>query len=278
MNRGKSEVDWKAALYGGAIGALFAIIVSCIGMVCVMRHNEDYTDAKFAEAETKEEATAAGVDEIAVDAGVTAPTETGGDWTLTTAQGKEITYHIPAEHYNLTDEYLALVPSSLGLSNAVTAENFLITGDSQSVNTSVDSINIATFSELYNLYEQLYGEAFTQEGIEAVYSPAYTYAMQGSIPEDAPENYEIEELDSITNGDVTYRVFNVNYDTSYTYTTDADGNALDTPETQTVHTQHLAAYSDTEDAVEIVVYSSDNTPESESKLLDEFINGAVTEE
>lgn len=205
-----------------------------------------------------------GLTEVSVDS------PKGGTATITTSDGEIFTYNIPEDHYNITSSYLATVAQVYGVAS-VSAPNLIITGDGPSVTDSKGSINASTFSNTKSIYSQIFGQDFDSLPDESVYSPAYEYILNGEIPESADDSYTVKEFDAIEKDGVTYRVVSVDYDTDYTEYEDADGNTIEEPEMNIVHTHNLSAYSDTNDTIELIAYTADNDTDVEYQMLKDFI-------
>lgn len=194
--------------------------------------------------------------------GALAASEKGGTTSLTLEDGTVVTYQIPGNMYNVRDDYLALVTSAYGMNTAATSENLIVLGSDNSVYTSKDAITATTFSDLYNMFGQIYGEAWNDIDPDSIWPPVYQFMNTGELPETPYTNYSVEELESVSGGDIRYRVFKQEYDAA---SEDAEGNEI------TEHVVQLAAYSETDDVIEIIVDEENKDVDKMVKILKDFI-------
>lgn len=188
---------------------------------------------------------------------------TGGERNITTEDGKDITYHIPTDHYDITDSYFELLSTGTGMS--ITDDATVICGNTPTVADATQSVTATPYSSLYSVFTSLYGEEVL---LEDIYTPAYTLHSSGTLPTELPLNYTAEVYgDTIKHDGVTYTVYNVNYDDDQTDYTVAE------PEEVIVHVQQLTAFSDTNDVIEISVFDANADLEVEYELLKKFITG-----
>lgn len=165
--------------------------------------------------------------------------------SLTTRDGDVLEYTIPESMYNLSTEYANSLNEIYGV-DSITPDNLFIAGDAMSLYSSVNSINASPMSKVEEIYKCLYGDDFDTSAV--AYSTAYLYMQNGVIPEDCPDDYTINEHEAVHVKGITYRVFEVHYTS---LSENEDGEAM------TVSTDCLMSYSDTEDSVEIVIYTGD---------------------
>lgn len=194
----------------------------------------------------------------------------GGTATITTEQGQAFEYTIPSDHYNITSNYLSTVATVYGV-DSITAPNIVITGDGESVTDSQCSINASTFSNTRSIYEQIFDKEMLNDPESSVYSPAYGYILNGEAPDGTDESYVFKRLDDIVKDGVTYKVVTVDYDTDYTVYVDEEGNTIENPEKNIVHSHNTSAYSDTEDVIEIIAYTANDDVDKEYDLIKSFI-------
>lgn len=197
----------------------------------------------------------------------------GGEAIIRTTSGEEIPVKIADDQYLISEDYLSILAKGFGTTETIKADNLVITGNKPSVTQSLTSVNAATFNDIFEIYCQIYGEEFRSEGVEGIWSPAYTLMHTGSLPEDLPDNYTVEEYGEITHNDITWKFYEVNYETDETIYTDAAGNELPEEEVvpNIVHTQFLVAYSDTEDPVEVMCYEENNNTDNQYKMILDFL-------
>lgn len=185
-------------------------------------------------------------------------------WTINTTSGEELHFTTPEDMYSLTDQYLENLASYYEM-DSVTSDSMIVIGDTTTPYQSNTIINANSLSDVKAILNQVYADEEDYKSDDIIDSAAYVYMTTGEIPEDAPDNFEISEVDECKSEDVTYKVFKIEYDTTY----EAEGEG---EEATTVHTQQLSAYSDTEDAIEIIINQAEFNQEEGIALLHEFLN------
>ena len=178
---------------------------------------------------------------------------------LILSDGTKYTYNIPEGHNCITANYIDNVVQAYGTESDIFADN-IVTGDGDSIYNSVESVSATTISSLKSLMHSLYGDDINVDDL--AYSEAYTYMKTGEVPETNLIDYSIEEVDTITVGDVTYKAYYV----SYYIDAEGTGNKDDY-----IKNEQLMCYSDTEDVIEIIVYANDNIKERTLELLHDFL-------
>ena len=172
---------------------------------------------------------------------------------LVLSDGTKYTYNIPKGHNCITANYIDNVVQAYDTESDIFADNIIVTGDGDSIYNSVESVSATTISSLKSLMRSLYGD-------DLAYSEAYTYMKTGEVPETNLIDYSIEEVDTITVGDVTYKAYYV----SYYIDAEGTGNKDDY-----IKNEQIMCYSDTEDVIEIIVYA--NIKERALELLHDFL-------
>lgn len=180
--------------------------------------------------------------------------------TVDLESGESLTYYIPDEHYYLTDNYLASVKASYNAANDLESPGLIVTGNEPSVYGSSEAINATPISGIKVLMQGLYGDDV--EIGDLAYSEAYTYMTTGEIPETEALNYTIDEVATVEKDGITYKAYHVSYDIDYSGT--GDENSI-------VHNEQLMCYSDTEDPMEIIIYTGDYDEERSLELLYTFL-------
>lgn len=180
--------------------------------------------------------------------------------TVDLESGESLTYYIPDEHYYLTDNYLASVKASYNAANDLESPGLIVTGNEPSVYGSSEAINATPISGIKVLMQGLYGDDV--EIGDLAYSEAYTYMTTGEIPETEALNYTIDEVATVEKDGITYKAYHVSYDIDYSGT--GDENSI-------VHNEQLMCYSDTEDPMEIIIYTGDYDEERSLELLHTFL-------
>ena len=183
--------------------------------------------------------------------------------TLSLNSGEDIVLHVPTGHYKTSGDFVNTIVNTYGV-DSVDLSRTLFTGSSNTLFGSEQAINCMAFSNLT--------EILTDLGVEDVsaveYSTAYTYMKTGEItPGEYEENYKLEELEAITCGSITYRVFEVYYETPTTVVDPETNEEVVTSMT----TNCLQVYSDTEDTLEIIIYTGDYNRETALDLLKQFL-------
>lgn len=179
---------------------------------------------------------------------------------LVLSDGTKCTYNIPKGHNCITSNYIDNVVQAYGTESDIFADNIIVTGDGDSIYNSVESVSATTISSLKSLMRSLYGDDINVDDL--AYSEAYTYMKTGEVPETNLIDYSIEEVDSITVGDVTYKAYYV----SYYIDAEGTGNKDDY-----IKNEQLMCYSDTEDVIEIIVYANSNVKKRTLELLHDFL-------
>ena len=179
---------------------------------------------------------------------------------LVLSDGTKYTYNIPKGHNCITANYIDNVVQAYGTEPDIFADNIIVTGDGDSIYNSVESVSATTISSLKSLMRSLYGDDINVDDL--AYSEAYTYMKTGEVPETTLIDYSIEEVDTITVGDVTYKAYYV----SYYIDAEGTGNKDDY-----IKNEQLMCYSDTEDVIEIIVYANSNVKERTLELLHDFL-------
>lgn len=180
--------------------------------------------------------------------------------TVNLESGEELTYYIPEDHYYLTDNYLASVKYSYNAENDLESPGLIVTGNESSVYGSSEAINATPISGIKVLMKGLYGDDV--EIGDLAYSEAYTYMVTGEVPETNALNYEIEEVATVEKDGITYKAYHVSYDIDYSGTGEEDS---------IVHSEQLMCYSDTEDPMEIIIYTGGYDEERSLELLHTFL-------
>lgn len=185
------------------------------------------------------------------------------DWTMTCADGTEFSFKTPENFYSLSDQYADTMTQYYG--TEFSADNTVCVGDDQQQYQSSVLINASPLSNTKKVVEAVYADDDSVNVDDFKYSEAYQYILTGEMDESI-ENVELLELDSITTTQgKTFRVFQVDRDTEY-YTDDTQ------TETTMVHSTELIAYSDNEDAMEVLVYMNEFDKDAGIKYLTEFLN------
>ncbi|MCM1215002.1 MAG: hypothetical protein NC548_10835 [Lachnospiraceae bacterium] len=254
------KVNYKTVLMSALVSLLMVVIGVCICICVVINKTKDDETVSVQDVEYE-----AG---DVLPSGAVASDEQGGTASITLADGTVLEYNIPSAHYALHDDYLNLVATAYGISTPVVSDNLVVTGNENNVYSSTDAITATTFADIYNIYAQIYGDAWSDVEMSELYPPVYEYIQSGEVPETPYLNYAINEVDTIEKDGVTYRVFEQDYDTTYTQAAEGDTGEV---EEVTEHVHQLAAYSDTEDVVEIIVDVESNNTKDAVKLLKEFI-------
>lgn len=192
-------------------------------------------------------------------------------FSVKTTDGTNVTFHTPKDWYSLTDQYQENLQAFYA-NDSVEVSNMFVVGNADTTGNSTSLINAAPISEVSKVMKKVYGDEYKEE--DMLVSEAYTYMTTGKLPEELPDNYKIDELETIKVGDVSYKLYEVNYDTTYTDDT-SNSNEEGTESTEAketvVHTQKIACYSDTEDPIEIIMYMAEFNKDKAISLIKEFL-------
>ena len=183
-----------------------------------------------------------------------------GDFTVK-LNDETLSFYIPEGMFDVKEGYLKTLSSTYNIESQK-YENLICLGNDEDLFKSVNAITAAPISTTKEIYNTLYGDTFDADTV--AYSTAYRYMTTGRLPSDAPDNYKINELESITVGDLTYRTFSVSYDTSYDKEDGAKGM---------YSTVCLTAYTNTglDDDMEIIIYLEEWNDSQAIRLLKEFL-------
>lgn len=174
------------------------------------------------------------------------------------SSGETMTFYTPSKYFSLTDQYLDTIGDYYDV-DTVTSDTMFVVGDNADQTLADTIINMDVVSDLPNVFTQLYGKTYTAS--EVGESTAYKYMKTGSIPDDAEDDYKINEIDKFTVNGIEFRTFAVSYSNTYQ---DDDGND------QKVETKEIATYSNTDDAIEIVLYQTTYDEDAAVSLIHEF--------
>ena len=263
---GKSNINWGTWIAAVCVSMVLSILAN-LGLSYVLIKKYVPT----AQEVTTEEAPAMEVTDE--DTGEVKTYVAGGEAVIKTASGETIPVKVAEDQYLISEDYLSILAKGFGTTKKIVANNLVITGDKPSVTQSMTSINAATFSDIFEIYCQIYGEEFRQEGVEGIWSPAYTLMKTGELPAELPDDYSAEEYGEVVYEGIRWKFYEVIYSTDNTVYADANGNPL--PEEEVVpnimRTQFLVAYSDTEDPVEIMCYEENCNTETQYKMICDFL-------
>lgn len=257
MNNGK--MNWRDFFTGFAAGlALMALIMVCMvpGML------KDAVGSKPADAkDSTEEVDSAEETEDKDEAELKQYDTTIKDWEVTLSDSSTLHYSTPADWFSLADQYNDGLIQYYG--KELPDTGIVCVGDNKDQYNATMIINARPLSQVQTVLETIYEDDFNAE--EMMYSSTYTFMKDGTEPDDGST---VEELESIVSADGhTYRIFHHAFDTEY-YTNEEQ------TETTTVHTDELLGYSDTEDAVEIIMYMAEFDQDAGIAKLKEFLGAA----
>ena len=246
---------------------LYTAFVACITYVIAINVSDKSTDVTVSESSTNvnevTEEPEASVEEPEISVEDLKTSEVDSDVTtadLTLSDGSTYTFYIPEGHKYITDNYVANIMHAYDTASEISSDNIIVTGNGDSIFNSVESISATTISSLKQLMYSLYGNDINVDDL--AYSEAYTYMKTGEIPDTKLKDYSIEEVNTIVVDDVTYKAYMVSY------YMDVEGNGN---EDDYVKNEQLMCYSDTDDAIEIIVYTGDSDQEHAMDLLCTFL-------
>lgn len=236
-------------------GSLLSVIVTVAFFECVVIKNDTHVEDTVVQ-EMKE-------DESKADSEVTAYNTQIKQFEIKTASGETVYCSTPEGYFSLTDQYIDNLETYYNI-DEIKSENMVVVGDSAEPYSSKSVIDANCLSDVKEMLAQVHKDDEGYDPDEVLESEAYTYMKTGKLPENIPDNYRIKEVDSFKQGDITFRVFKVEYDTDYEGETEEDKT--------TVHTEQLAAYSDTEDAVEVILIQESYDQKKGLRDIREFLN------
>lgn len=201
------------------------------------------------------------------------------EFSIQTDSGEKFQFNTPEGFYSLSDQYLNNLKDYYSVSS-VKSDTMVVVGDSESPYSAKTLINANKLSDVSNMFNQLGYETTEADMLQ---SEAYVYMTTGELPEELPLNYKIDEVDKWKVNGVEFVAYEVSYDTEYekeAEETESDekkesgedeGESSDKKEVETVHTEEICCYSNTEDPIEIVIYQSEFDKDSAVKYLKEFL-------
>lgn len=229
------------------LGAFAAIIVMLTIIVVQDKKDEEKTGK-----EVIEESTDTADETSEIESTVTEYDTSPKDFNITLSGNEVVKFHTPEDYYDLSEQYSNYIRSYCNLDESVKLDNTVTVGDADTPAMTNVLICAAPFSDIDIRLQAIYGNEYDAETM--LESDAYMYMKTGIIPEYVPEDYNIEELDSITSDDgITYRFFKIHYTDSYEYSTgETDENGEAVVATATEEINQISAYSDTEDVIEVI--------------------------
>lgn len=254
------NVDLTSTVLGALVGALVMVVAYEAWFIPNQKISDNQTITTSENESTKEE-------DDEADKTVTAYETQIKQFEIKTSSGEKVHCTTPENFYSLTDQYMENLASYYDM-DTIKSDSMVVVGDSTVPYSSKTIINANCLSDVKTILEQLHSDDESYDPESVLDSEAYTYMKTGKIPDDAPDNYEIKEVDSFKQGKVEFKVFLVEYDNTYENEAEDEEDA----EPVVVHTKQLAAYSDTEDAVEVVLMQEEFNKEEGLKLLREFLN------
>lgn len=254
----KHKISGVSVLIGVLVACVVFLVLENVGL------QQRLADQNSGESDSKESAEA--------ESTITKYETDIKTFDIKTSDGQTMTFNAPKDWYSLTDQYVENIRSFYEKED-LKVENMYVVGDSDTETTVSALINAAPVSTVKDIMVQLYGEEYDEE--EMLVSEAYTYMTTGKLPEDLPDNYTLDEIDSVKVGDVTYKMYDINYDNTYVdgeESTEAlEENGTEEQGTTTIHTEKIACYSDTEDPIEIILYMSEFDKDKGVAYLKEFL-------
>lgn len=245
-----TKMNWRDFFTGFASGAaIFAVVgfLTVPGMLREVVNQAPSSDTETSEDKEKE-------DEPELKQYDT----TIKEWDVELSDSSKLHFTTPAEWYSLADQYNDGLIEYYG--KELSADGIVCVGDNKDQYKASMIINARPLSDVEGVLKTIYEDEFNAE--EMMYSSTYQFMKDGKEPEDGST---VEELESIVSADGhTYRIFHHSFDTEY-YTNEEQ------TETQTVHTDELLGYSDTEDTVEIIMYMNEFNQEEGVAKLKEFL-------
>lgn len=192
------------------------------------------------------------------------------EWELATSSGESFTFYTPEGYYSLADQYIDNLLSYYAV-DGIDAKTAVV-GDNVNPYTCNTIISADTLSNVSTMLKTIYADDYDPDLISV--SEAYTYMTTGELPDELPLNYTIEEAATYTVNGIDFVAYEVNYDTEYPNETESvESTEISENETEptVMHTQQILCYSDTEDAVEIVISQATFDRDEALSKLQEFL-------
>ncbi len=243
----KNKMNWRDFLTGFACGVgLLAVIFACI-IPSIIRESRGSADSTNSTEET----------ETASDSELKKYVTDKKNWEVTLSDNTVLKYNTPEGWFSLDDQYQdGLVEY---YSSELPDTGIVCVGNDSDQYKATMIINARPLSNVSEVLSVIYGEEYNEE--EMLYSDTYKYFKDGTESEEA-DNEFLTELTS-ADGHV-YKFYHHGFDTEY-YTNE------EKTETDTVHTDEIIGYSDTEDPVEVIVYMKDYDKETGLSFVKEFL-------
>lgn len=212
-------------------------------------------EAVEAVEETAEEVVAE--EEVAVEEAVVEEGSTVEDdgLTLTLSDGSVYGFYLPEGQQIITEDYMDLVKKSYSLDD-VEGKNIIWTGDTDNYLDSTVCISATTLDGLRAFVVETRGNDVDVDSIAC--DEHYIYYTTGEIPETDYIDYSIEQVNTITIDETTYTAYTVDY-----FEKEKDDSLTEY--------KYLVCFSDTEDTIEITVYTGEYDEEYAIELLGQFL-------
>lgn len=195
-----------------------------------------------------------------VSSEVTQYDTTPKDFSFEGEDGVNITMHTPDGWYDLSEQYIDTLGTNGLLGENTNTDGLYVVGDSDTQSGCENIVYMCQMSAMRNILKEVIGEEYNDD--THLYSDIYKYMKNGEIPENT-DNLQIEEIDSIVDGNNTFRVFYVTY--TQVYETGVSGNSTE----EIIH--QLNAYSTNDDAIEVILYMTNFNKDTGYEYLKECI-------
>lgn len=262
MKKINKSFDLVSFIIGGMLATWLCIIVYAVGL-----SGKTTTDTVGKDSESVTESTTESTTTTSYNTSIES-------WKMTLDSGEKVKYTTPSGYYSLSDQYLENLASYYKV-DKLNADSLVVLGDATTPYESKTVLNADKLSDVSNILKQVYGKDYKAEDV--IESEAYTYMKTGKIPDNAPTNYEIEEVKTYDVDGITYKAYEVNYDTTYEASTEPSTEAVPSTEaatgteSQVVHTHQICCYSNTKDAVEIIIYQQTFDKDAALNMLSDFL-------
>lgn len=244
--------------WGSFFAGMCTAMLICIAIYAVALHPKESTTPATDVSENESSTT--GETETETEA----EEEKSYDTTITSKtvelnSGETFTFHTPSGYFSLTDQYMDSIGDYYDV-DVLNSDTMFVVGDNKDQTLADTIINVDIMSDLPNVFSQLYGKTYTAEEVDK--STTYKYMTTGEIPEDAEDDYKVNEIDDFEVSGIKFKTFAVSYSNTYQ---DEDGND------QVLETKEIDCYSsNTDDPIEIVMYQTNYDEEAAVKIIREF--------
>ena len=193
---------------------------------------------------------------------------------ITCDSGEVLNVYIPEGYNDITKNYNTLHKESIGYDGDLDLRQDLVIGDGVDVPSSTTTVYAEVYSSIAHMYEQIYSDFSKDDDLGDIYSATVKYHKNGTLPDDDSRylNFKIDKLEDFTASGINFTLYKVYYDNDYTQYYDVSGNEIANPEKKIEPTNCLTAVSDTDDVIEVTIYTDkDRLVDDGTKFIKDFL-------